>query len=441
MREVREIIQQAFELQRSGRVGDAQEIYERLLIHLDQPDPNVLMAYGSALADAGLKGLGAHLLRGAIETGFGEYAPAWSNLGLCYFFSGREEAARRCYEHALELDGNSPEALANLAGTYINKARAKDAELWARKAIAANPDHPQGHSHLALALLEQGRFEEAWPEFRWRWETPEMVKNKRPYKCPKWDGKIIHKLAIHGEQGVGDEILFASRINTAAAKCGWLAVECMERLIPLFQRTWPYVKFYPTHERLIEEFGEPDAHCALGDLFELCGLPDGKPYLTKPPRGDNFAQRDILKVGLAWRGGTKRTNRKDRSSPLKEWAPILAVPGIEFVSVQYARDNTDDEAHEAELRQEVTSRSVDEAAYAIAGCDLVISVCQTAVHLAGAMGIACWVLTPKKCAWRYSGEDEKCRWYDSVKLYRQDDSESWEPVIRRIADDLRSFHG
>ncbi len=74
----------------------------------------------------------------------------------------------------------------------------------------------------------------------------------------------------------------------------------------------------------------------------------------------------------------------------------------------------------------------------IASCDLVISVCQTAVHQAGAMGVPCWVLTPRNAAWRYCGE--RMPWYNSVELFRQEVAGEWSPVVDRILMRLGERH-
>ncbi len=202
----RDFIEAAYALQREGRFNEAKEIYDRLLAHIDEPDPNVLLAYAYIQIDQGNKGLACYLLREALKRGFDTHPIAWSNLGLCYFEMGRELAAKECFSKAIACDPNCVEALANMSGWHINKDMAAEAEHYARRAVQVNPKHPQSHAHLAQALLEQGKFDEAWEHFRWRWDTPEMVKNKRPYKAPYWNGTDeVIKLAIHGEQGVGDE--------------------------------------------------------------------------------------------------------------------------------------------------------------------------------------------------------------------------------------------
>lgn len=425
------MIEAAFVCQKDGRLGDAQAIYEQLLGQLDEPDPNALYQYGTMMAEQGLHGLAAYMFRGSLEHGFDAVAPVWCNLGYALKHFGRDKAALECYLRAYELDPRGAATLVNLSGFYVNRGEPEKIEVYARKGLKTEPENPQLHTHLAMSLLEQQCYDEAWPHYEYRWDIPDKIKNKRPYTAPKWTGEKVGTLAIHGEQGIGDEILFASLVNKAKQRADRVIIECMPRLIGLFERSFG-VRCYGTHEELIRAEGEPGAYVALGSLPGILGLPDGSPYLVRD------AQPVSRRIGIAWRGGTPYTNKRERTLKLEQLKPILTQPGFEFVSVQYDDGQALDEAKEFGLPQLVKSRDIEEAAHAISSCDLVITVCQTAVHLAGAMGIPCWVLTPQQCAWRYAGTGQKMAWYDSVKLYRQGADRKWEPVIHRVAHDLRA---
>ena len=71
--------------------------------------------------------------------------------------------------------------------------------------------------------------------------------------------------------------------------------------------------------------------------------------------------------------------------------------------------------------------------------DLVITASQSVLHLAGAMGVPCWVLTPSRPDWRLKVDKGKTTdWYgDHLRLYRQKADENWAQVIEWIAKDLR----
>ena len=435
MRAYSVILQEAYDFLQARRFDDAMVIFDKLLAHHDQDEYNLFCGVGTCLAALGHDGLGAHFLRVALSLK-DDYSPLWNNLGTILRRVGRDDAAKQCFDTALKLNPDNAEALAGMSAWYVNRGMPQECIKWGRQAVAAKPSLPQAHMHLALGLLETGQFEEAWPHFQWGWELPERLSHKRPYKCPKWQGGPVNVLSVHGEQGLGDEILFMSCFRAAQARAGGrVIVECAQRLCRILEQSFA-IPCYPDHASLIEAEGEPDAYVAMGALPMLVGLPDGRPYLERPLR--NLAvSTGGFRVGLTWRGGTDKTNKRERSLKLEQLAAIYQTPGIDFVSVQYGEEVIDREAAACGIPQAFTGRSIDECAAAMAGCDLIISVCQTAVHLAGAMGIPCWVLTPKQCSWRYCGEgDTMMPWYRSVKLYRQDNSETWGPVIARIAAEL-----
>jgi len=85
---------------------------------------------------------------------------------------------------------------------------------------------------------------------------------------------------------------------------------------------------------------------------------------------------------------------------------------------------------------EIMAFDYSDTAKIVKSCDLIISVCTSVVHLAGALGVPTWVMVPSKPAWRY-GVEGRMVWYKSVRLYRQ--RESWLPVVEVIADDLRNL--
>lgn len=410
--DVKDAIEVAFSYHRKGDLETAASVYDQILGQIDKADPNVFFGYGTLLISQQKYGLGIALLQAAIQAA-PEYAPIWTNLACAYKHLGKDDLSIRAYEKALALEPNQPDTLAGLAGFWINKGRPAKVIHYARQALEISHGHDAAHMHLALGLLEQGKFEEAWLHYEHRWETLERVNDKRPYKAPLWKGQKVKTLAIHGEQGLGDEILFMSLLSKVRPFAENIIIECAERLIPTFQASFN-LPCYKDHQSLIAAHGEPDAYIPMASLPRIVGLPDGRPFLK---RQRNYASR-IPRVGYAWKGGTVRTNHKDRTIDLKAFEPILSMPGIEFVSVQYGAGETFDQ-----LQQR------------IADCDLIISVCQTAVHQAGAMGIDCWTLVPERAAWRYCGKD-MMPWYRSVKFFRQEQG-SWEMPIQMIAASLK----
>ncbi len=410
--DVRDAVETAFKYHRAGNLDQAASVYDQILCQMASPEPSIFFGYGTLLITQQKYGLGIAMLQAALQSG-PACAPIWTNLGCAYKHLGRDENALYCYDKAFALEPEQPDILAGIAGFWVNKNESQKVIDFARKALAINPAHDAAHMHLALGLMEQGKYAEAWPHYEHRWETPERVNDKRPYKAPMWDGKFVNTLAIHGEQGLGDEILFMSTLYKVRGLAENIVLECAEKLIPAFTEAFG-LRCYKDHASLIAAEGEPDAYISMGSLPRLVGLPDGRPFLKRHYN----ANRVRPKVGIAWKGGTLRTNIRQRTIPKEMLDPILAIPGLDFIEVQYGEGD-----------------SFDELQAKIADCDLVISVCQTAVHQAGAMGVDCWVLVPEKAAWRYCGQD-MFPWYRSVRFFKQRGGE-WESAIEMVVASLK----
>ena len=82
---------------------------------------------------------------------------------------------------------------------------------------------------------------------------------------------------------------------------------------------------------------------------------------------------------------------------------------------------------------------LDKMAALVGACDLVITASQTALHVAGAMGVPCWLMVPNKPDWRLGLNRDHMAWYGKhLKMYRQGKDETdWAPCIERVGTDLR----
>lgn len=409
---LKDAIEQAFALHRAGDLKTAESVYDQILCQIDEPDLNVCFGLGTLLVSQQKYGQGLSYLKQVMKAA-PNFAPGWTNIGCAYKHLGKDELALAAYEKAFALEPEQPDILAGIAGFWINKGQAAKVIEYANRALALDPNHDAAHMHLALGLMEQGKYSEAWPHYEYRWETPERINDKRPYKAPMWDGKFVNTLAIHGEQGLGDEILFMSLLYNVRGMAEHIIIECAERLIPTFTESFG-LKCYPDHASLIAAEGEPDAYISMGSLPGIVGLPDGRQFLRRHKTHQGARPR----VGYTWKGGTLRTNIKRRTLEHEQLRSILDVPGIDFVPVQYGSGD-----------------SFDDLQRKIADCDLVISVCQTAVHQAGAMGVDCWVLVPEQAAWRYCGND-MTPWYRSVRFFKQEEGD-WQSAVEMIAASLR----
>jgi hypothetical protein len=82
----------------------------------------------------------------------------------------------------------------------------------------------------------------------------------------------------------------------------------------------------------------------------------------------------------------------------------------------------------------------DTAAF-VEGLDLVLTVDTAMAHLAGALGKEVWILNRFNTDWRWALERDDSLWYPTAKIYRQDASRHWEPVVARLINDLKARYG
>jgi hypothetical protein len=171
-------------------------------------------------------------------------------------------------------------------------------------------------------------------------------------------------------------------------------------------------------------------------------IPAETPYLTAPPGEariwrERLARPRTLSVGLVWAGNPSHVNDHNRSIDPDRLDPLLAVPGVRWVSLQLApppaafaaRDVFDARPHIADFA---------DTAAAVAALDLVVCVDTAIAHLAGALARPAWVLLPVGCDWRWREQGETSDWHPTLRLFRQARYGDWAPTIESVAAALRS---
>jgi hypothetical protein len=475
----------------SARPKDLKKAEALLNETLDNNLGNFMVLYvlGSLHMQRRHFGLAIQLLSHVTQT-HPKFGEVWNNLALAYRGVNDWNRAILCAKEAAKFIDHA-DIPCNLAGLHLNRHMPEDALKYADAALAKDPDHIKAKWHKAMALLELRKWAEAWD-----FHESRLVEGGANYNIatrnyhgpdgmtPWWDGgtagfieEAEHgaferqaTVVIHGEQGMGDEIMFSSCIKDAIATGANIILEPSPRLEKLFKRTFPEAAVYGTDHvdgrKWIEELGRPDFKCAVGSLPKFYRRREedfpGTPYLT-PDRGKRAWWSDKLKalgskprIGLAWQGGVASTRNDARSFHPMQFAPLFHHD-VAWVSLQYdstARQNVEDvkrelgvkithwpkavESHDPETKK---PNDLDELAALISKLDLVISVCQTAVHFAGALGVPCLCLTPSQPSWRYSAiESMRMPWYNSVKLIRQPiGTTDWAPVIAEVDRRLGQF--
>lgn len=436
------LLEEADRLNASGQLAEAEKLYDQLLSQ-NHDQAWLIATLGTLYLRMQKYGLAITLLHRAVETL--STSEVFCNLGLAYKYSGQHQKALKWFNRSIERNPTA-ETLATYSGLHVNVGTPEKALEVADRAIKKDPRHALAHWNKALALLELGRWDCAWDEMEFGFETKMRIDRKLGGK-PRWDGSPGKTIAIYGEQGLGDEIMFAS-ILPDVLKENQVILESHSRLQHIFEHSFPGVRVFGTREdhNTTWPSSHPfDAQISIGSLGQFYRRKSedfpGTPYL----KADQVSRGDRFRVGISWTGGKKQGRILTRSVPLSWWGSILNND-CEFVSLQYT-DVTDEIATVNRvggynIREDPAVQAHDymETARLVASCDLVISVCTSVIHLAGALGVPCWVMVPNKPAWRY-GVRGKNPWYRSVRHYRQPlgDVDAWRAVVERIGCDLNEL--
>ncbi len=384
-----------------------------------------------------------------------------SNLGAALIDIGLTEEGADEFRRALDVTPGDPGLLRGLGNALVDQGHIEDAKIAYAEALEAEPDHPMTHYLLGRALMLDGDFGHGWQEFAWRFKVASLgmrgldILPQAPWQGEAIDGKTI---LVWGEQGVGDEVLFAGQIPDLLTQGADVVLECDPRLIPLYERSFDGVRCIAKTEPPSEDIHNPDIDFQIpsGNLGRwlrpgLDAFPRHGGYLRPDQKQRNALRQqyldgdDVTLVGIAWSSNNIKLGRH-KSMPLSALQPLLGVPGIRLIDLQYgdtggARKDFEDATGTAIIHDDTIDQMANLDAFAaqVAAMDLVISVSNTTVHIAGAMAVPTWVLlnaAPLSC-WMLEGEESP--WYPSVRLFRQTEPGEWGDVVERAVDELEKF--
>lgn len=378
-------------------------------------------------------------------------AAVMNNMGLSLSQLGdRDEAACLWLRRAIRMKPDFADAWLNLGLVLRNQNRIGQAMGYCREALAADPDHAEANTLLATCLLLKGEMQAGFAAYEWRTRLRDFPARRRDYPSPAWTGgdPAGLTLLVHDEQGLGDGIQFARYVPLLVRRGARVVVECAPALARIFA-TLAGVETVIAHGAPLPPH---DAHVPLLSLPYRLGvgeLPDAVPYLSAE-RGlvANWSRRlsgiSGLKVGLVWAGNPEFKDDRRRSPGLAALLPLLDVPGVSFFALQKGGGRADLERCGGGLGGNFTDLGPDitdfaDTAAIMSNLDLTISSCTAPPHLAGALGRPVWTLLPLNADWRWREAGTRTGWYPGMRLFRQERSGDWAPVVARVRDALVSL--
>jgi tetratricopeptide (TPR) repeat protein len=381
-----------------------------------------------------------------------------SDLGMLLADTMRYDEARECYRRALDMAPDDPDTIQRLGllVDHLGDAAQGEALLLRAKALAPQDDHV--HYNLGLHRLKHGRFAEGWEGYERRRRFDSFIGRFRDLPLPEWEGSPLGErtVLVMPEQGLGDEIMFGSCVPEIVERAGHVYLECDPKLEALFRRSFPSCSVVSRQRTLANDWvnrlePRPEVQISAGSLAlrfrrSPADFP-GTPFLEADAQSVAAWRAKLeklgpgAKIGLSWRGGVGYTGKTRRSVPLERLLPVLRLPGMQFVNLQYT--DARQEMRELEARHSIRIHhwqeaidDYDQTAALVSALDGVLTVCTAIVHLSGALGQRALVMVPFGADWRYGGAGERMPRYGSVRLLRQQRVGDWSDVLREVSGRL-----
>jgi hypothetical protein len=448
----RKRLDKAYQYARDRREDEAYAIFADLLKQ-DFDDSKAIYGLARLYMQAENYGVAYNLYRLAASFKNQGTGP-WNGMGLCHAETWDLDGAQALFKRALALDPSDKHALGNMSLIHLLKCEPEKSLKFGEMALKQDLDFPEVFHHMTYAKLMLGQWKEGWEGHQHilgKVKTrAERVYENHGKMLPKWDGTPGQTVVVYGEQGIGDEISFASCIPDLVKISKKVVLDCDHRLEDLFKNSFPDVDVHGTRFKnpmaWIDNY-EFDARVAIGDLPRFFRNSDeafpGTRYL--------YAAPEILAgcrplIGITWTGGLKNTGSVKRSLSLEDIKPILRAVPAQWVCLEYKDRTNEIKSLQAEginiiSREEAQSKNYLDTAELVNGLDLVISVTTAVVHLSGALGKECWVLVPSKPRWWYGIKGDRSPWYKSVQFFRQEKDKGWDDPINQIVRLLKLRYG
>lgn len=389
---------------------------------------------------------------------------ALTNLGSALEEVGNLGEAEAVLSRALSLDSRMAEAWGNLANCRLAQGDRKRGRVELERALELDPELANSRMNRALLRLSDGDLHGGWHDYEWRFAAGEAIPDRR-FAVPAWHGEAMPdgRLLIWREQGLGDELMFASLYKKAMARVGRTDIECDPRLVRLFTRSFPsaHVRAAPAIVGTSDRFERPAAHRhvpagALPGFFcrTLSGFNTDTYLRPDPDRTQSYhlwlnSLPSGLRVGFCWRSRLITHRRRANYLPSSQWAPLIGMPGICAVNLQYGAE--EDELATLETMAGAPlhrcpdldlTNDLDGLAALMSSLDLVITAPTAIGEMAGALGVPVWRIAGEH-DWSQLGSGVR-PWYPSMRVFTIRGAGNDLLTVKRMIGDIRDhslLHG
>ena len=355
---------------------------------------------------------------------------------------GKSDLLRRMFKYdlaieyatkAMDIDKTNINCYLLKSVIYKDMQKIEESLKILDEGLIIKPKSEQANFNKSIILLQSGQLKRGWELYEWRWKVAEWTSVPLVTSKPVWDGEKNVVLYIWPEQGIGDEVMFASIFDDVKKDVAKLIVKIDIRLKEIYERSFPKIKFISSNEEVSEQ--DYDYHLAIGSLpkFYRNELNDFKgkndSYLKTNEKIDNILinkfNKYIIKrkIGVSWKSKNPISGLK-RSAELEDILKYINDKDAVYVNLQYG----DVDVEIAKIQKEGFNiiniseidnmKNIDGLLSVINICDEVISIDNSTVHFAGAIGKKTEVLMHESADFRWEMQGNTTKWYKSLTLKR-----------------------
>ena len=383
-----------------------------------------------------------------------KYVEAYNNIGNAFKYQNKFKEAIEAYEKAISLKPDYADAYNNMSNTLRFLSKFKESIKVCKKALSIKPDHADAHLNLSFALLNAGKIKEGLDEYEWRFKTNKFKSYERHFSKPLWDGKKNLKgkrILVWCEQGIGDTINWSSCLPFISSQAKHCILECQQKLVPLLRRSFPNVEVKLENRNLDLDRDDFDYHLPMGSLYryfihEIEANDKMFPHLMPDPLRVEYWRERLISlgkgpyIGISWKSSNISPERFNDYTSILKWSPILNIPNVTFINLQYSDYSNDLIKIKDEFGVTVHNfndldhfNNIDDVAALCSALDMVVSIQNSVPLISSAVG------KPTKVAtWKQSSSNNILLnpLSTTADIYERNTEESWNYIFNKIAKNI-----
>ena len=377
-----------------------------------------------------------------------------NNLGVLNHNNLKYDEAINYFKKCIKINDKFIPPYSNLGRVYSDLRRFEDAKNLFNKSIEINNNDYVSKFELSKIFLSTKEYYKGLEFYEYRKKIT-INKNinilKNNFNSIEWNGQKLDSkiILILAEQGFGDIILFKRYIDVLF-KFDQVIFLCNKKLNYIFKES----KFKIVNK--IEDVGHHDFYQHLLTLPKIYFEKEKKfckriNYLPNDHKNDlkwklKLNKLKKIKIGLAWQGNKNFLGDTKRSIPLIKLDKIILNNNFDVISLQkdfgleQINNNYKNKIYDFSSELDLNDDAFRDTISILKNVDFLITIESSIAQLAGTMGINTYLLLSYNPYWIWYSEQEKAKFYDTIKIYQQDKPGSWDNAINQLEKDLNKYY-